>query len=57
MNNILMDSRFPVEERLELAIQLLAMKDETISKLTTKLEEVRSEADYIKYADHQMGRY
>ena len=57
MNNILDDTAFPLEERLEMAKVLLEMKDKEIQRLKAAVNNEKSIRDWIvdQSTDHRMG--
>jgi hypothetical protein len=55
MYDFLDDANLTESERLEVAKQLLEMKQTQINELRDELDRYKSERDHIRYANHQMG--
>jgi|TARA_R110000782_G_scaffold13413_7_gene39575 hypothetical protein len=57
MNDILDSELYPIEEKLEIAKILLAMKDQQLQKLTAQLHAVQSNHAWIQdqSSNHRMG--
>lgn len=48
MNDILDNESYPVEERLEMAKELLAMKDKQIQRLEAQLDNEKSTREWVQ---------
>jgi hypothetical protein len=57
MNDILDNESYPIEERLEMAKELLAMKDKQIHRLEARLDVEKTTRDWIQDQSsiHRMG--